>query len=928
MNSVQLSIRGKPSAFDLNKSHDLFIVASPGCITFFDLKGLGTPSDVLTYEDSKKNQNLHGLGTPRHVIHLEQPQQIRKLKYQNLGTSFAALRGGIVSLWDPKNTLKPVRGFVKNTGWISNFDWSTGNQNIMCTACDHGDVRIWDIRTPNTPIQSMNIGSTSNDLSWCPSDSNLFAISRQNTILTYDIRKIGTTSQISSELSNFKSDSVKIDEKIQFHWLNDFSSSFSTSCPIFVAKTNKRKFVWWNIGTNSKEGELELETNYTEEDTIVGFLPTPTGRGIFTYTTAPSDSSNNNTNINTNNNTMDDERLMLDPGVMLGDGGSPQEDLETTLWLQGFGDKEKGIDPTKVAKCPEALLGMRWGQRPGLLVPPSHAGYEGLFLTTSGALHAIKISTDEIRKHCRNDNTVASTSVASIQSGRSFSDGKQDRGTKSSHTTNTSTSTSSTTPRYLISNLRYSLMSSIDHQINSSGMGSNRGITVSTSGSSQHINNNNTLLVKNDNNHLHSRTSAITRDISNTGTSSSSDRYTRQLTIEVIRPTSGPFALVEDTDVNVEEDCEHPFAPGHSFPSSTTTSSTPSTMSLIITAPPSGPPSYSIRGDISQCRATTSDPPLDCRLLVAELTDIARDNLEPVPVTESVDHENQSSNYPYQPSTSTSSTMPLLITLVECFYNRINQNWGMKGTPAHRTLLPLLPHAMTTTSTSNTTTGVTGRGGRTSVTATTRIGSYENTSESAVDNGDSNGNSDGNDLEAIPIEQQAYRVPCPASSGAVFTPSGSILCFGAVHLYLKELKGHNDHDSSDNQGVVVVVDKEEGGTTGVDLAVSSSCIAMEHVSSVITIHTNSNATNNTNTTNNTDTHNNNSNTELRTTRQSSTTTTTTPPVPISYPKTYADMLVRIRDERFATIELNRMNRINSENRFRNNSLYFSRDKDD
>lgn len=57
--SMKLSVRGRPSAFDLSPSNEMLVVASPGCLTFF---------------------HLNGLGSPRLVIHYEQPQQIRQLK--------------------------------------------------------------------------------------------------------------------------------------------------------------------------------------------------------------------------------------------------------------------------------------------------------------------------------------------------------------------------------------------------------------------------------------------------------------------------------------------------------------------------------------------------------------------------------------------------------------------------------------------------------------------------------------------------------------------------------------------------------------------------------------------------------------------------------------------------------------------------------
>lgn len=94
-NIIQLNVRGRPSAFDLSPSNDIIVVASPGCMTFF---------------------HLNGLGAPRHVIHYEQPQQIRGVKYQKEG-KLGTLRGGIVSFWDPFHSLRPLLGLVQSSGW-------------------------------------------------------------------------------------------------------------------------------------------------------------------------------------------------------------------------------------------------------------------------------------------------------------------------------------------------------------------------------------------------------------------------------------------------------------------------------------------------------------------------------------------------------------------------------------------------------------------------------------------------------------------------------------------------------------------------------------------------------------------------------------------------------------------------------------------
>jgi len=75
-------------------------MSSVGCIAFFHFKEYGSP---------------------RHVIHYEQPQQVRMLRYQHDGQQLlAALRGRSLSLWDPTSPLHPLLGLTKCSGWYAN----------------------------------------------------------------------------------------------------------------------------------------------------------------------------------------------------------------------------------------------------------------------------------------------------------------------------------------------------------------------------------------------------------------------------------------------------------------------------------------------------------------------------------------------------------------------------------------------------------------------------------------------------------------------------------------------------------------------------------------------------------------------------------------------------------------------------------------
>jgi WD40 repeat protein len=173
--SIQLSVRGKPSAFDLSVESNMIVVASPGCFTFFDLDGMGVPA---------------------HFIHYEHPQQVRRVRYQTDG-SLAVLRGGAVSLWDPAHSLRPLLGFIQDSGWITNLEWSSSNSNILSTCCDVGDAKIWDARSANQPVMSIHLGGICQKISWSRVDANHLAVSNLNKVSVFDTRMVGANNVVS-----------------------------------------------------------------------------------------------------------------------------------------------------------------------------------------------------------------------------------------------------------------------------------------------------------------------------------------------------------------------------------------------------------------------------------------------------------------------------------------------------------------------------------------------------------------------------------------------------------------------------------------------------------------------------------------------------------------------------------------------------------
>ena len=260
--SVQLSVKGYPSAFDVVPEYDNVVVSSPGCLTFFDLKGLGKSRQELAVPKPL----IESVAVPANVLHYEQPQQIRKIKYRQQSDIFAALRCGIVSLWNPNSALKPVQGFISSQGWITNFDWNQFDFNLIATGCDCGEIRIWDTHSSLTNyVQNISLGGYCDYISWCPSNPKLFCVSNGSRMTVFDTRKLSIDSPY------FLLD--KVSEETQFCW------SSASGAPMLIRSTSNDVVEWHNTATYSLEMETKISNGVTN---ICGLLapPYPDERGI------------------------------------------------------------------------------------------------------------------------------------------------------------------------------------------------------------------------------------------------------------------------------------------------------------------------------------------------------------------------------------------------------------------------------------------------------------------------------------------------------------------------------------------------------------------------------------------------------------------------------------------------------------------------
>lgn len=420
---IQLNVRGRPSAFDLSPSNDIIVVASPGCMTFF---------------------HLNGLGSPRHVIHYEQPQQIRRVKYQKEG-KLGTLRGGIVSFWDPFHSLRPLLGLVQSSGWITDMEWSPSNNNMLATSCDQGEIKIFDIRVCNNSLQTLIMGGACSSISWCNNHPNLLAACNREGFNVWDTRMIGSSTNISSSLL-WNDHSIEIgnmDVVNQVTWAH-------SETPCLITASPSSHLTWWDGQTGLKLGNggenqdsKLISTKGISAPISCSLLPMPTGRGILTANrvaieqsreavegpaTIPRSMSSGaissnltldkslsqNTDLKEENDPIPHIKTFVN---VINEKDHPGP-LSTPIWINSFPRREYSLlavyNPPSVdvnekktltslreqiVGCSEPILGMRWST-PGRLLPPLQGGLELMFLSSgTSSLHAISISPDIVERY-------------------------------------------------------------------------------------------------------------------------------------------------------------------------------------------------------------------------------------------------------------------------------------------------------------------------------------------------------------------------------------------------------------------------------------------------------------------------------------------------------------------------------------------------
>ena len=272
LSSIQLNVRGIPSAFDIFENS--CVVASPGCMACFD---------YLT-------------GSIKAVIHYEQPQQVRKVKLLkcNAFTNIAALRGGVVSIFDQSNTLRPlVATNPQHAHRVNDFDWCSNHPNILALAADDGLVSLWDIRSSSVnKLVSDDRSLTA--IKWLKNGTgHIFAACSSSKLFVYDARTVRST-LAEVEVSHGISDFVwcRTVEKGPTNEPSESCSSESSSSDGFtiaIESCSATNIEWWRVG-GCAPPKLEFsfrtgssgtqDEEYAQSPHPSHLLASPSGRGL------------------------------------------------------------------------------------------------------------------------------------------------------------------------------------------------------------------------------------------------------------------------------------------------------------------------------------------------------------------------------------------------------------------------------------------------------------------------------------------------------------------------------------------------------------------------------------------------------------------------------------------------------------------------
>lgn len=177
--SISLMLRDPAWACEFSKVHDVVILASPCCLSFYSLEEGGMPRKAIYYD-------FH---YPALEFKVQQSQK----------ALMAAIYDTQVLFWDPSHHSQPI-SYVRNRIGLRNFHWSDDNEHIFCASSLNNTVQIWDVRSPASPAKELVIGRHIEKLATCPSNSHLIAANVENkAVVVWDSRMLSSVEGSSNE---------------------------------------------------------------------------------------------------------------------------------------------------------------------------------------------------------------------------------------------------------------------------------------------------------------------------------------------------------------------------------------------------------------------------------------------------------------------------------------------------------------------------------------------------------------------------------------------------------------------------------------------------------------------------------------------------------------------------------------------------------
>eukprot|EP01031_Cornospumella_fuschlensis_P041222 gene41222-50309_t len=172
-------LRDPAWACEFSTVHDVVIMASPCCLSFFSLEEGGMPRKALYYD-------FH---YPALEFKVQQSQK----------SLIAAIYDSQVLFWDPCHTSQPI-SYVRNGISLRNFNWSDDNEHTFCASSLSNTVQVWDVRSPSRPAKELVVGRHIQKLATCPANSHLIAANVENkSVVVWDSRMLSSPESPSNE---------------------------------------------------------------------------------------------------------------------------------------------------------------------------------------------------------------------------------------------------------------------------------------------------------------------------------------------------------------------------------------------------------------------------------------------------------------------------------------------------------------------------------------------------------------------------------------------------------------------------------------------------------------------------------------------------------------------------------------------------------